>query len=121
MLVTRAGRSSELQRYYYNGHQVHQDPSEVLDEQGAKAVVVALTTFVEVHQALLNVVIGKHSIASRLFFTAPVAAVLRSLEAAIDALAFALIGLIPTEKDHANAQFALLAVTLDDAEDTYQN
>ncbi|KAJ2997272.1 hypothetical protein NUW54_g7147 [Trametes sanguinea] len=83
--------------------------AEVLDEKGAKAVVMALTTFVEVHQALLNVVIGKHSIASRLFFTAPVAAVLRSLEAAIDALAFALIGLIPTEKDHANAQFDIRA------------
>ncbi len=52
--------------------------------------------FVRVHQVLLNTVIGKHGILARTPFTAPIAAVLRTVEAGVDELAFGLIDLIPT-------------------------
>ncbi|KAJ7434464.1 hypothetical protein FB451DRAFT_1467571 [Mycena latifolia] len=63
----------------------------------AQTVVDALRTFVEVHQALLSTIIGKHSILAQFGVTAPIAAALRSLEAAIDSFAFAMINLIPTQ------------------------
>ncbi|KAJ7037267.1 hypothetical protein C8F04DRAFT_1093097 [Mycena alexandri] len=59
------------------------------------AIVNALRSFVQVHQALLATVIGKHSIFAQFGATAPVAAVLRTLEATIDSFAFAMINLIP--------------------------
>ncbi|KAJ6533701.1 hypothetical protein B0H19DRAFT_1272341 [Mycena capillaripes] len=59
------------------------------------AIVVALRDFVLVHQALLATVIGKHAIFAQFVFTAPIAAVLRALEAIIDSFAFAMIDLIP--------------------------
>ncbi|KAJ7882369.1 hypothetical protein B0H14DRAFT_3433473 [Mycena olivaceomarginata] len=59
------------------------------------AIVVALDSFVEVHQALLATVIGKHAIFAQFAVTAPIAAVLRTLEAIIDSFAFAMIDLIP--------------------------
>ncbi|KAJ7094781.1 hypothetical protein C8R44DRAFT_749368 [Mycena epipterygia] len=62
-------------------------------------IVNALVTFVEVHQALLSTVIGKHSIFAQFGATAPIAAILRTLEGAIDALAFGLIDLIPCASD----------------------
>ncbi|KAJ7476678.1 hypothetical protein FB451DRAFT_1396916 [Mycena latifolia] len=62
----------------------------------AGPLVDALVLFVKVHRALLFVIIGKYSIFSKFALTAPIAAVLRLLEAGVDAFAFALIGLIPT-------------------------
>ncbi|KAJ7756640.1 hypothetical protein B0H16DRAFT_1689861 [Mycena metata] len=59
------------------------------------AIVTALGDFVRVHQALLATVIGKHAIFAQFGATAPVAAVLRTLEATIDSFAFAMINLIP--------------------------
>ncbi|KAF7369593.1 hypothetical protein MVEN_00290000 [Mycena venus] len=58
-------------------------------------IVAALTGFVNIHQALLATVIGKRSIFSQFGATAPIAAVLRTLEATIDSFAFAMIDLIP--------------------------
>ena len=40
--------------------------------------------FVNVHQLLLSTVIGQHSIFAQFALTAPIAAVLRTLEAGID-------------------------------------
>ncbi|KAJ7094779.1 hypothetical protein C8R44DRAFT_951397 [Mycena epipterygia] len=65
-------------------------------------IVNALVDFVEVHQALLSLVIGKHSIFAQFGATAPITAILRTLEAAIDALAFGLIDLIPCASDTVN-------------------
>ncbi|KAJ7094780.1 hypothetical protein C8R44DRAFT_749366 [Mycena epipterygia] len=62
-------------------------------------IVDALIDFVKVHQAVLSTVIGKHSIFAQFGATAPITAILRSLEAAIDALANGLIGLIPCASD----------------------
>ncbi|KAJ7182507.1 hypothetical protein C8R43DRAFT_1228911 [Mycena crocata] len=63
-----------------------------------KAIAGALIKFVQVHQLVLSTVIGKHSIFAQFGLTAPIAAVLRTLEGGIDAFAFALIALIPCEK-----------------------
>ncbi|KAF8155232.1 hypothetical protein K438DRAFT_1987142 [Mycena galopus ATCC 62051] len=59
-------------------------------------VVTALNNFVGVHQQLLATVIGKHGIFAQFGVTAPIAAILRSLEAGIDSFAYAMIALIPS-------------------------
>ncbi|KAJ7685888.1 hypothetical protein B0H17DRAFT_1225485, partial [Mycena rosella] len=62
------------------------------------AVVAALSTvssFVQIHQTLLSTVIGKHTIFAQFGATAPITAVLRTLEGAIDSFAYGLIALIP--------------------------
>lgn len=87
----------------------------------ATAVTDVLTTFVQVHQALLNTVIGKHGLLSLFFFTEPVRVALVSLEASIDSFAFALIAKIPTQAPAATAQFDTLGRTLDNAIQTYES
>ncbi|KAF7358231.1 hypothetical protein MVEN_00871900 [Mycena venus] len=64
-------------------------------QTAGSTIVAALDNFVAVHQAFLATVIGKHSIFAQFQVTAPIAAVLRSLEAQIDSFAFALINVIP--------------------------
>jgi hypothetical protein len=90
-----------------------------LSDDDAQLVVQALTTFVQVHQALLQVIIGKHGLLTLVPFFEPIRLALVNLEAAIDTLAFDLIGLIPTQQPAANAQFASLSVTLTTAITTY--
>ena len=90
-----------------------------LPDADAKLVVDALTTFVHVHQALLNVVIGKHGLTTLIPFFEPIRIALVSLEAVIDSFAFDLIGLIPTQKPAATKQFDDLGVTLKEAQTTY--
>ncbi|KAJ6549983.1 hypothetical protein B0H19DRAFT_1073879 [Mycena capillaripes] len=64
----------------------------------AGPIVEALNNFVLIHQALLATLIGKHGIFAEFSATAPIAQILRSLEAIIDSFAFAMIDLIPTKK-----------------------
>ncbi|CAM6037228.1 unnamed protein product [Sphagnum compactum] len=90
-----------------------------LSDDDAQLVVQALTTFVQVHQALLQVIIGKHGLLTLVPFFEPIRLALVDLEAIIDQFAFTLIGLIPTQKPAANAQFASLSVTLTTAITTY--
>ncbi|KAM5533915.1 hypothetical protein V8D89_012455 [Ganoderma adspersum] len=90
-------------------------------DDAAVAVVDVLTTFVEVHQDLLNLVIGKHSLAAMFALTAPIAAALRGLESVVDTFAFALIALIPTESSPATTQVNALSVTFTDAINTYDS
>lgn len=92
-----------------------------LPDADAKLVVQSLTTFVKVHQALLNVVIGKHGIASLFPFFEPIRVSLVNLEVVVDTFAFYLIDLIPTQKPAANDQLSALSVTLKDAQATYSN
>ncbi|KAJ7196433.1 hypothetical protein GGX14DRAFT_575000 [Mycena pura] len=66
------------------------------DDVAAQPIVDALDNFVQIHQALLATVIGKHSIFSQFGVTAPITAIPRSHEAVIDSFAFAMIDLIPT-------------------------
>ncbi|KAJ7642453.1 hypothetical protein DFH06DRAFT_1427924 [Mycena polygramma] len=65
-----------------------------------------------VHQALLSTIIGKHSILAQFALTAPIAAILRSLEAVIDSFAFALIALIPTRSGSVNTSKATLGAAV---------
>jgi hypothetical protein len=83
-----------------------------LSDDDAQLVVQALTTFVQVHQALLQVIIGKHGLLTLVPFFEPIRLALVNLELVIDTFAFDLIGLIPTQKPAASAQFASLSVTL---------
>ncbi|KAI0668390.1 hypothetical protein C8Q78DRAFT_255517 [Trametes maxima] len=85
----------------------------------AITVVGVLTTFVQVHQALLNVVIGKHSLAAQFFLTAPIAEVLRDLEGVVDTFAFLLIDLIPTQQGPAQIQINSLSATLTETVNVY--
>lgn len=77
------------------------------------AIVIALTEFVKVHQALLNIVIGKGQLLSKVPIAGvAVAAALRALEGVVDALAMAIIRLIPDEASCAQTQFSSLNTTL---------
>ncbi|QIW96512.1 hypothetical protein AMS68_002030 [Peltaster fructicola] len=86
------------------------------------AVVVALTKFVQVHQALLSIVIGKSGVISNVPGAGPpVAAGIRAVEGAVDALAFKLISLIssPAENCQAAAQKSSIDTTLQQADAAY--
>ncbi|BBN08174.1 hypothetical protein MPTK1_4g09460 [Marchantia polymorpha subsp. ruderalis] len=85
----------------------------------AQLVVDVLTTFVRVHQNLLNVVIGKHGLIAMVPFFEPIRVTLVQLEIVIDRLALDLIALIPTQKPAATRQFQLLDDTLQKAINTY--
>jgi hypothetical protein len=76
-----------------------------LSDADAQLVVQSLTTFVKVHQALLNVVIGKHGLATLFPLFEPIRVALVNLEIVVDTFAFYLIDLIPTQKPAADEQF----------------
>ncbi|KAK8169761.1 hypothetical protein IWX90DRAFT_383186, partial [Phyllosticta citrichinensis] len=87
------------------------------------AIVVALTSFVRVHQALLNIIIGRSGLLeTRQFNTvgSTIAAVLRGVEGVVDQLAFALIDLIPARSECAKGQKSAIDGTLDEAIDAYE-
>ncbi|BBN10080.1 hypothetical protein Mp_5g00760 [Marchantia polymorpha subsp. ruderalis] len=117
--VIASGFATIIQKVSEGIVRVDRVTSGPLPDADAQLVVDALTTFVQVHQALLNVVIGKHGILTMIPFFEPIRMALVSLEAVIDRLAFDLIALIPTQKSSAIIQFQKLDVTLKDAEDTY--
>ncbi|KAI1077930.1 hypothetical protein F5B20DRAFT_582749 [Whalleya microplaca] len=101
-------------------------------------IVVALIDFVRIHQALLNILIGR---AGLLSFSpilaehtdgdgvekfpnpvgAAIAGALRVIETGVDALAFALIGLIPTRQPCLKQQQGSIDGTLQDAINAYQS
>ncbi|KAI9059757.1 hypothetical protein FKP32DRAFT_1596047 [Trametes sanguinea] len=97
--------------------------SETLDEEAAKAVAVAVTSFVKAQRALLNVIIGKHSVASRpVSFIAEVATVLHPLQANILSLDFAVAGVMPNDLKadyYADARFKMLRLTFRNAMSFY--
>lgn len=90
-----------------------------LSDADAKLVVQSLTTFVQVHQALLNVVIEKHGLLTLMTFFEPIRMALVSLESTVDFFAYDLIALIPTQKAAAENQFGSLSITVKLAQDTY--
>ncbi|KAI0668410.1 hypothetical protein C8Q78DRAFT_256624 [Trametes maxima] len=96
------------------------DPRPVNDED-AQAIVNALNDFVAIHQALLEVIIGKHSLAQQFFLTRPIAQALRSLESVVDTFAHAIIDLIPTRADEGNADANALQIYLTAAVSTYES
>ncbi|OSD02071.1 hypothetical protein PYCCODRAFT_439566 [Trametes coccinea BRFM310] len=86
----------------------------------AKFVVSSLISFVETQQDLLDVVIEKQPIASHSLFTAPIADVLHDIALVIDRLSLDVLAIIPTETDHAKAQFTSLELTLQEAFNIYK-
>ncbi|KAG6552782.1 hypothetical protein Mapa_005730 [Marchantia paleacea] len=118
-IVIATGFTTIIQKVSEGIVRVDRVTSGPLPDSDAQLVVDALTTFVKVHQALLNVVIGKHGIVTMVPFFEPIRLALVSLEAVIDRLAFDLIALIPTQKDSATIQFQTLDVTLEAAKNTY--
>ncbi|SLM38066.1 hypothetical protein LPUS_08163 [Lasallia pustulata] len=85
------------------------------------AVVKSLTTFVEVHQALLNILIGKSGLVPNLlpYVGPPLAQVLRQLESIVDTIAYELIDLVPDNAKDATTQKDSLDVTLSKAIDAW--
>lgn len=95
---------------------------EMYSVADARIIVVALTEFVKVHQALLNIVIGKRGLLTLFPFLEPIRVSLVQLEAIVDSFAFALIALIPTgEKPAFESQFGSLDVTVNIAITTYSS
>ncbi|KAI0648387.1 hypothetical protein C8Q79DRAFT_955206 [Trametes meyenii] len=92
-----------------------------LNDNDAQAVVNALNDFVAIHQALLETIIGKHSLAQQFFLTRPIAIALRSLESVVDTFAHAIIDLIPTRADEGNADAGSLQIYLQAAVSTYES
>ncbi|KAJ6615791.1 hypothetical protein B0H10DRAFT_48348 [Mycena sp. CBHHK59/15] len=86
----------------------------------AQPIVDALRQFVQVHQVLLSTVIGKHSIFAQFGVTAPIASILRSLEAAIDSFAFAMINMIPTQATAVNTDKTSLDSSVGNTISTYE-
>jgi len=79
-------------------------------------ILETFTTFVEVHQQLLNTLIGKAGILNDLPLVGPpVAGALRTLEAVVDTLAFALIDSVPDVSTPFTAQKNALDVTIEAA------
>ncbi|KAK4216723.1 hypothetical protein QBC37DRAFT_80460 [Rhypophila decipiens] len=65
------------------------------DEDEATAIANAFREFVRIHQALLNILIGKAGLFNTVpFIGGPVAAVLRQVEKVVDTIAFGLIDII---------------------------
>lgn len=90
----------------------------------ADAVADAYRNFVTVSQQVLNVLIGKADLLAQTpFGTQPLAAALRQFEASTDALAFALIDLLPDNAagTAVKADADSLAATLDTAISAYSN
>ncbi|KAF7372727.1 hypothetical protein MSAN_00478000 [Mycena sanguinolenta] len=73
------------------------EATEPIDGEPGADIVAALDNLVAVKQAFFATVIGKHSIFAQFQVTAPIAAVLRSLEAGIDSFAFTLINVVPEQ------------------------
>ncbi|KAH8147611.1 uncharacterized protein LAJ45_08439 [Morchella importuna] len=117
-IITRVGQASAM----LSGGSSRKTRRQMapLADADAQLVVGALTTFVQVHQALLNVVIGKHGLLTLIPFFEPIRQALVSLEATVDTFAFYLIAMIPTQKPAADTQFGSLTVTVKFAITTYE-
>jgi NAD(P)-dependent dehydrogenase (short-subunit alcohol dehydrogenase family) len=85
------------------------------------AVADAFREFVRVHQALLNILIGKAGILQQVpIVGAPVAAVLRQVEAVVDTIALGLIHVAETATNDIETQANSLGATLDLAIQKYE-
>lgn len=104
-------------------------------------VIIALIEFVRVHQALLNILIGRAGLlpggpikrealiegdvalderGDNAFIGAVVAGALRAVESIVDTVAFKLIDLVPTRSECAKNQKAALDASLEDAITAYK-
>lgn len=89
----------------------------VTGNRDATLIFNAFRDFVTVHQELLNILIGKAGILSKVpMVGAPVAAALRQLEGVVDTIAFGLIDLVEARskdlQEQANSVDAFLVLTI---------
>ncbi|EFQ34458.1 hypothetical protein CGRA01v4_00113 [Colletotrichum graminicola] len=81
----------------------------------------AFRDFVRVHQALLNILIGKAGLLNTVPFAGqPIAAVLRQVEAVVDTVAFTLIDMVQSRAADLTAEANSLDQSLDTAIKSYQ-
>ncbi|KAI1858562.1 hypothetical protein JX265_010655 [Neoarthrinium moseri] len=81
----------------------------------------AFREFVRIHQQLLNILIGKAGLFQTVpFIGAPVAAVLRQIEAIVDTLAFALIDQVESRATDLQNQAGSLGMTVQTAIQQYE-
>jgi hypothetical protein len=88
--------------------------TSTLSSSDCQLIANAFRTFVEVHQQLLNILIGKAGLFQAApFIGSPVATALRQIEGLVDALAYALIdiaeGTCKTDIDDQRQSFAVTA------------
>ncbi|KAI6780644.1 uncharacterized protein J7T54_001148 [Emericellopsis cladophorae] len=97
-------------------------PEDDFEEDDQSAICTALTSFVEVHKNLLEIVIGKAGLLNIVPFAGPlVATVLRELENIVDTLAEGIIMLVPTCQKGAKMDVADLNDTIEKAINAYSN
>lgn len=95
-------------------------PEDDFAEDDQSAICTALTSFVEVHKNLLEIVIGKAGLLTIVPFAGPlVASVLRELESIVDTLAEGIISLVPTCEGGAKMDVADLNDTIEKAIKAY--
>jgi len=83
-------------------------------EKDQKSICEAFTNFVEVHQKLLNIVIGEVGVLSKIPIAGPAfAGVLRVLEDGVDKLAFGIIEMVPTCEGQAKEDLEKLDGTIE--------
>ncbi|KAK2031159.1 hypothetical protein LX32DRAFT_681291 [Colletotrichum zoysiae] len=89
--------------------------------QQSDAIFDAFREFVRVHQVLLNILIGKAGLFSVVpFIGAPVAAVLRQIEAVVDTVAFILINNVQSRANDLKLEADSLGGTIDISISKYQ-
>ncbi|KAJ5144439.1 hypothetical protein N7526_001947 [Penicillium atrosanguineum] len=114
--------------------EIIEDPSEILGEKKKKkrqspgysdtdqeAICTSFRGFVQVHQQLLQTVIGKHGLLSLTPFTQPISQVLRTLEGGVDTIAFGIIDTVPSCAQDATQNKNSLDSTLTDAVNEYSS
>ncbi|KAK1854270.1 hypothetical protein CCHR01_03122 [Colletotrichum chrysophilum] len=85
------------------------------------AILEAFRGFVRVHQALLEILIGKAGLFSTVpFIGQPIAAALRQIEAIVDTLAFTLIDTLEGQASEIQSEADSLSATIGDAITSYQ-
>jgi len=90
-----------------------QGSSDVTNPADATAIFEAFREFVRVHQALLQILIGKAGLFNTVPFVGqPVAAVLRQIENVVDTIAFAIIDLVESRAMDLTNQANMLDGTL---------
>ncbi|KAI0100790.1 hypothetical protein GGR51DRAFT_575251 [Nemania sp. FL0031] len=88
----------------------------------ADLVFMAFHDFVEVHQFLLSIVIGKAGLLDQVpFIGPPIAAALRGVEGVVDTIALGLSDLVQSHSDDIMAQGNLLLDTLTTAIESYSS
>lgn len=98
-----------------------QGMAPVAPGQASDAIFDSFREFVKVHQALLNILIGKAGLFTTIpFIGAPVAAVLRQIEMVVDTLANTLIDTLQGRQSEVQQQGDMLMATVEKSIQSFQ-